>query len=55
MVSENYKKRVQSLVETAKKKGRVKSYDEFCKTDLAQKTKLTKKEIDYYTSKKKGG
>lgn len=55
MISESYKKRAHDLVNKAKEKKLIKTYEEFCKTDLAKKTKLTEEEASYYTSKKKGG
>ena len=50
MVSKSYKKRASDLVKKAKEKGLIKTYDEFCKTDIAKKTKLSEDEAKYYTS-----
>lgn len=55
MVSKSYKKRASDLVKKAKEKGLIKTYDEFCKTDIAKKTKLSEDEAKYYTSSKKEG
>lgn len=52
MVNETYKTKVHNLVQRAKEKGLVKSYKEFCKTDIAKNSELSKEEIAYYTSKR---
>lgn len=54
MVKESYKERAKNLTKIAKEKGLIKTYDDFCKTDIAKKTALSKKEIAYYTSIDKG-
>lgn len=50
MVNSLYKSKVTELIEKAKKKGLVKSYSEFCKTEEGEKSKLSEDEIVYYTS-----
>ncbi len=54
MVDEAFKKRASNLVKKAKEKGLIKTYKEFCKTNIAKKTALSKKEAAYYTSMNKG-
>lgn len=54
MVNDSYKSRAKSIVSKAKEKGIIKSYSDFCKTEIAKKSTLSSKEINYYTSKKKG-
>ena len=54
MVNNLYKNKVKELISKAKKKGSVKTYSDFCKTDEAKKTALSKDEIIYYTSGNKG-
>lgn len=54
MVNNLYKSRVSALVMKAKEKGLVKTYSQFCKTPEGKNSSLSKKEIDYYTSKCKG-
>ncbi len=55
MVNNLYKSKVTSLIEKAKRKGLVKSYSDFCKTEEGKKTKLSEDEIVYYTSKNNKG
>lgn len=45
------KQKVKEIIEQAKKEGKIKTYSEFCKTEDAKKYKLSKEEIQYYTSK----
>ena len=47
------KNRASSLVKKSQEKKKAKTYDEFCKTKLAKKSKLAEEEIAYYTSTKK--
>ena len=54
MVNNLYKSKVSSIVEKAKKKGLIKTYSEFCKTEEGKKTELSKDEIVYYTSMNEG-
>ena len=54
MVNNLYKSKVKELISKAKKKGLVKTYSDFCKTDEAKKTALSKDEIMYYTSGNEG-
>ena len=54
MVNNLYKSKVSSIIEKAKKKGLVKTYSEFCKTEEGKKTTLSKDEIVYYTSMNEG-
>lgn len=54
MVNNLYKNKVKELISKAKKKGLVKTYSDFCKTDEAKKTALSKDEIMYYTSGNEG-
>lgn len=54
MVNNLYKTRVATLISKAKEKGLVKTYSQFCKTEESQKSALSKKEVDYYTSVSKG-
>lgn len=55
MVNSLYKSKVTELIEKAKKKGLVKSYSEFCKTEEGKETELSENEIVYYTSKSNKG
>ena len=55
MVSKEYQERAKKLIKTAKEKGLITKYSDFSKTELAKKTALTKEEIAYYISKRKGG
>jgi len=50
MVNEDYKKRVHSLIEKAKEKGKITKYSDFSKTNLASETKLSEEEVTYYIS-----
>lgn len=54
MVNNLYKEKVSALIAKAKERGSIKSYSQFCKTEEAKKTSLSKDEIIYYTSKNKG-
>jgi len=54
MVNNLYKVKVSALIEKAKAKGLVKNYSQFCKTEEAKKTALSKEEVNYYTSVSKG-
>ena len=47
------KKKVSDLMEKAKEKGVIKTYKEFCKSDVSKETTLTKEEVTYYISKNK--
>jgi len=50
MNKDNYKIRVQELIEKSKKKGLVKTYSEFLETEEAKKYALVQEEVEYYTS-----
>lgn len=52
MVNSLYKAKITNLIAKAQKKGMIKTYSEFCKTDEGKKNTLSKDEIIYYTSKK---
>lgn len=54
MVSNLYKEKVSSVIAEAKRRGLVKNYSDWCKTNEAKDYALTKDEIAYYTSKNKG-
>ena len=54
MVNNLYKSKVSKLIEKAQKKGLVKKYSDFCGTEEGRKLALSKDEIIYYTSTKKG-
>lgn len=54
MVNNLYKQKVSAVIAKAKERGAIKSYSQFCKTDDAKKTALSKDEISYYTSRNKG-
>ena len=54
MVNADYRKKASELVKTAKEKGLIKKYSDFCKTDEAKDYALSKEEVIYYTSKLKG-
>lgn len=51
MVNDSYKSKAKSIIEKAKEKKAIKTYSEFCKTNTAKNNTLSKKEINYYTSK----
>ena len=53
MVDDNYKSKVKEVIEKAKQKGKIKTYSEFCKTDLAEKTKVSEEETKYFINKSK--
>ena len=40
----------QRIINKEKEQGKIKTYSEFCKTKEAEETKLSKEEIEYYTS-----
>lgn len=48
-----YKAKVKKIVQQAKKEGKIKTYSEFCRTEVAKKYRLSEEEIQYYTSKNK--
>lgn len=50
MDKEDYKKRVQQLIEKSKKKGLIKTYSEFLETEEAKEYSLIQEEVEYYTS-----
>lgn len=54
MVNNLYKSKVAKIIEKSKKKGLVKTYSQFCKTNDGKNNALTEDEIIYYTSKNKG-
>ena len=54
MVSADYKKRASELVKTAREKGLITKYSDWCKTKEAKKYALSKDEVIYYTSKAEG-
>lgn len=47
-------KKIKKVIEQAKQKGALKSYEEFCETNESKKYSLTKEEVEYYTKLKKG-
>lgn len=51
MIDEKVKKRASELVAQARKKGLVKTYDEFCKSKEAKEYALSEEEVIYYTSR----
>lgn len=46
----SYKTKIDEVVEKTKRKGLIKTYSQFCKTEEGKKTELTEDEINYYTS-----
>lgn len=54
MIDEKLKERASNLVERAKKKGLIRTYDEFCETKEAEESALSEEDIIYYTSKYEG-
>ena len=54
MVNDSYRNRAKSIVSKAKEKGLVKTYADFCKTDVAKKSAVSSEDVSYYTSEKKG-
>lgn len=54
MVDNLYKSKVSKLIERAQKKGAIKKYSDFCKTEEGKKMALSEDETIYYTSVKKG-
>lgn len=54
MIDNIYKSKISAIISKAKKKGLITTYKEFSKTDLANETKLSDDEIDFYTSMKEG-
>lgn len=53
MVNKIDEKKAHNLVTEAKKKGLIKSYNEFCKTNVAKQNKLKEEDVTYYISNKK--
>lgn len=53
MVDDSYKFKVKEVIEKAKKKGKIKTYSEYCKTEVAEKTKVSEEEANYYINKSK--
>ncbi len=51
MVDVSYKKKTTELIKKAKEKGKLKTYDKFCKTKIGKKCRLSEEETLYYTSK----
>ena len=51
MNKDNYKNRVQELIEKSKEKGLIKTYSEFLETEEAKEYALVQEEVEYYTSK----
>ena len=51
MNKDNYKSRVQELIEKSKEKGLIKTYYEFLETDEAKEYALAEEEVKYYISK----
>lgn len=47
------KNKIASIVQTARKNGKVCKYSDFCKTKESKEYSLTKLEIEYYTSLEK--
>ena len=47
-------KKFKEVIKKAKEKGRIKTYEEFCKTKEAEETALVEEEVEYYTRLKKG-
>lgn len=54
MVNNLYKNRVSKLIANAKEKGLIKKYEEFSESEEGKNLALSKEEVDYYTSKRKG-
>lgn len=54
MVNNLYKAKVTELIAKAKKKGKLKTYSQFCNTKEAKQNELSQDEIIYYTSQNKG-
>ena len=53
MVNKIDKKRAHDLFVEAKKKGLIKSYSEFCKSNVAKQYKLKEEDVAYYISNNK--
>lgn len=53
MINDKNKEKSKKIIEVTKKKGLIKKYSEFCKTQEGEKSKLSQEEVNYYISKNK--
>lgn len=53
MVNDSYKAKAKALVERAREKGTIKTYEQFCETELSKTSRLSEDEVKYYTFNRK--
>ena len=54
MIDKELNEKASRLIEKSKKKGLIKTYDEFCETKEAEEYALSEDDVIYYTSQHEG-
>lgn len=52
MVNNSYKTKVKGIIERAKQKSKIITYNEYCKTKKSSECILSKEDVNYYISNK---